>query len=256
MKINRLSSIIFLIIAVVLVATIFAGCGGSVDEEYQYNTVIETNENMPVVGEPEIEKITGYVEDKDQKFLKLPYAIENTDLEIVSIGKYSNATISEETDKEILALVVKNTSDQVVSFSTFNVKCDSKLTTTFSPTNLPAGMSALVYCESPYVAYEDVEILEISEPMAVMSDSLPMLDGVVGVDYKDGNFIITNLTDEKLGDVYVRYKNCSDGNVFLGGTTYSSMASDVGAYETYTVPAEYYVEGSSVIIAVENYIMD
>ncbi len=256
MKRNRVSSIIFLIISVVLVAAFFTGCGGSVAEEYQYNTVIETNENKPVEGEPEIESITGYVEDNKQKFLELPYAIENTDLEIVSIGKYTDENISEETDKELLAIVVKNNSDKVVSFSTFDVQYDTNLYTSFSPTNLPAGMSSLVYTEAPYIAYEDVKIFEISNPMAVMSDSLPMLDGTVGVDFKDGNFIITNLTGEDLGDVYVRYKTCGSGNVYLGGTTYSCMAADVKPYETYTVPAEYYVEGSSVIIAVENYIMD
>lgn len=260
MKSNKVSSIIFSAICFVLVCLMFTGCGkNSVDEEYEYNTVIETNENKPVVGEPEIEQITGFVEDKEQKFLDLPYTIENTDLEIVAIGKYSGVIVENGTTEDVtdvLAIIVKNSSDKIVSFSSFSVEYDNDATTGFNPTNLPAGMSSLVFTTTPYVDYEDVKKFEVSDPMAVMTDSLPMLEGTVGVDYKDGNFIITNLTGEELGDVYVRYKSCGDGNVYLGGATYSVMVSDVMPYETYTVAAENYVEGSSVIIAVENMKLD
>lgn len=260
MKAGNVSSIIFCAVCFVLVSVMLTGCGkNSVDEEYAYNTVIETNENKPVAGEAEIEKVTGFVEDKEQKLLKLPYAIENTDLEITAIGKYSgiineNGTTDEV--NEVLAIVVKNKSDKIVSFSSITALYDSDKTTAFNPSNLPSQMSSLVFTSTPYVEYIDVKKFEVTDSMAIMSDSLPMLDGTVGVDYKDGNFIITNLTSEELGDVYVRFKNCSDGNVYLGGATFSVMVPDVMPYETYTVPAQNYTEGTSVIVAVENMKLD
>lgn len=256
MKNNKLSSIIFLILCLVLVSIMVTGCGKrSVDEEYEYNTVIETNDKKPVNGEVQIDKITGYTEVKDQTFLELPYAIDNTDLVITSIGKFSGVvTDSGESEEvaDILAVIIKNNSDQILSFSSLTFEYGMDKTASFNPTNLPPSQSSVVFTSAPYVKYSDIKKLEIKDPMAIMTDTLPLLEDVVGVDYKDGNFIITNLTDKKLGDVYVRYKNCVEGNVYLGGATYSVMVSDVQPYETYTVPAEQYNEEQSVIIAVES----
>ncbi len=255
MKRNRVSAIICLVLTFVLVITLLSGCKTKVDKEYEYNNVIETNEKMPVEGEPELEAITGYVEDTQQKLLSLPYKIEDTELEITSIGTYTG--LYTETDKQesvenVLAIVVKNSSSQVVSFSTFSVQYDKEQFTSFTPTNIPANQSALILTAAPAVAYSDIKEFVVTDSMAVMSDSLPMLEGTVGVDFKDGQFIVTNLTGEELGDVYIRYKTCTDGNAYLGGITYSAMVSDVKPYETYKVDAPFYSEGAGVIIAVEN----
>ncbi|MBQ2972028.1 MAG: hypothetical protein IJE16_05725 [Ruminococcus sp.] len=252
---RRLSAIICLILTFVLVATMLSGCKTKVDEEYQYNNVIETNDKKPVDGEPEIEAISGYVEDAQQKLLSLPCKVKDLEIEIVSIGKYTGLYTENDKQEEVedvFALIVKNPTDQLVSYSTFTAQCGNELFATFSPTNIPAHQSALVLTTNAPVAYADVKEFKITDSMAVMSDSLPMLDGIVGVDFKDGQFIVTNLTGDELGDVYIRYKACTDGNAYLGGITYSAMVSDVQPYETYTVDAPLYSEESGVIIAVEN----
>ncbi len=255
MKRNRVSAIICMILTFVLVATMFSGCKTKVDAEYEYNNVIEINEKKPVEGEPEIEAITGYVEDTQQKLLSLPYNIEDTEIDIISIGTYTGLYTESDKQEEVenvLAIVVKNTSDQIVSFSNFSVQYGDEQFTSFTPTNIPANQSALVLTGYPAIAYADVKEFVVTESMAVMSDSLPMLEGTVGVDFKDGQFIVTNLTGDELGDVYIRYKTCSAGNAYLGGITYSVMVGDVMPYETYTVDAPFYSEESGVIIAVEN----
>lgn len=232
-----------------------AGCGKGVDEEYQYNTQIEINENKPVEGEADVTAITGYVEDTEQKFLELPYSVKDTDIEIVSIGKYSGVYSENGTNdevKDVLALVVRNKSAKVISYSNFTMKYDTDKECSFSPTNLPGNQSSLVFTGAEPVAYKDVKKLEYVDSMAVMSEKLPLLEGVVGVDYKDGKFVVTNLTGDDLGDVYIRFKNSTDGNAYLGGITYSVLVPDVKAYETYVVDAEDYDEATSVILAVEN----
>ncbi len=256
MKANRLSTIIFTIITLVLVATLITGCGG-VDKEYEYNTEIIINENAPVEGEPQLESIEGYVEDEKQDFIDLPYAIADTSLEVVSIGKYTGVYTdagNNESVEDILAIVVKNTSDKIVSYSNISFAYDDDIACSFSPTNLPSNQSAIVFTNTEKVPYKNVKKFECVDAMEVPSDELPLLKDKVGVDFKDGEFIITNLTNEELGDVYVRYKNFTDGNAYLGGITYSVVATDVKPYETYKVPAEDYNADTSVIIAVENYI--
>ncbi|MBR2715558.1 MAG: hypothetical protein IKB73_05070 [Ruminococcus sp.] len=262
MKKNKSTLIIcvcLVLVIAVVAAVLFMTSKRGVDKEYEYNTVIEVNEKAPVCGEPEISKIVGYSEDADQKFLKLPYEIKDTPLKIVSIGKYTGLYNDAEKSQEVedvLAVVVMNDSDKVVSYSNFTVEYstkDDKRTCSFSPTNLPAHQSSLVFTTNEPVKYSDVKSFNVTDPFAVLGDSLPLLEDKVGVDYKDGEFIITNLTNDNLGDVYVRYKNCVDGNVYLGGITYSVVAQGVEPYETYHVAADNYNEETGIIIAVESY---
>ncbi len=256
MKKNRTSIILLtsVILVLVTITAVLSGCGG-VDKEYEYNTEIIANENAPVNGSPEIDKLTGYVEDKEQDFVELPYAIEDTSLEVISIGSYTGPYVENgatEEVEDVLAIVVKNTSDKVVSYSSITVEYAEGTACSFSPTNIPSNQSALVFTNMETVPYKDVTSFVRTDSMEVLADSLPMLEDKVGIDFKDGKFIVTNLTNENLGDVYIRYKTISDGNAYLGGITYSVVVSNVEPYETYKVDAENYDVENSMIIAVEN----
>lgn len=255
MKKSRLSVILCLTALLLMVTVLFSGCGKGVDKEYEYNTVIISNDNAPVDGDAEIESLTGYTEDADQKFVELPFAVDDIGVEIVSVGKYTGPFTDNGTNdavEDVLAVVVRNTTDQVVSFSTFTVNYAPEKFCTFSPTNLPANQSALVFTVSEPVKYEDVKQFKITDSMSVLADGLPMIEDIVGVDFVDGQFIITNKTGDDIGDVYVRYKNCVEGNAYLGGITFSVVAMDMTAYETRKVDAKDFDPETSVIIAVEN----
>lgn len=257
MKRSKVSVSIFTSLVLVLVcfSLIFSGCKTGVDKEYEYNTEIMTNENAPVQGDADVEAITGYVEDAEQKLATLPYEIKDTDLVVTSIGKYTGVYTESGANEEasnILAMVVQNTSDKVVSYSSATIEYDEDKTFTISPTNLPAHQSVLVFSTGESIPYEDVKKFECIDSMAVMATELPLLKDVVGVDFVDGQFVVTNLTSEDLGEVYIRYKTFTEGNTYLGGITYSVMVPDVKAYETYKVDAEDFNEDTSIIIAVEN----
>lgn len=258
MKKNKITTILCVAVILVLVAVIVivAACSTrGVDKEYQYNTEIITNPNAPDNSGADIESISDFVEDTDQDFIDLPYTVDDTDIEIIAIGKYTGA-YSEVSDtdevEDVLAIVVKNNSQKVVSYSSISVDCGNGIECSFSPTNLPSGQSSLVFTNSNAVSYADVTKFECVDSMFVMADELSMLDGKVGIDYKDGEFIVTNLTGDNLGDVYIRYKNCSDGNVYLGGVTHSTVVKNVEPFETYKVSADSFDEQTSVIIAVES----
>lgn len=256
MKKSKLSIIICAILVLVFVVS-FAGCGKGVDKEYEYNTEIITNENAPDDGDVVVDDITGFVEVKDQKLLQLPYTIPDTDLVVTAIGKYTGqyieSGVNEET-KDAFAVIIKNMSDKVVSYSSIEVQLSDKEIRAFSPTNLPPNQSTLSFPINKVISFDDVTKFDVIESLVVPTDSLPLLEGKVGVDFKDGEFIITNLTDENLGDVYVRYKNFAPGNVYLGGITYSVVVNEMTAYETKKVKADSYSEDSSIIISVESVI--
>ncbi len=257
MKNTKLSLRILTTVILVLVCMTFVltGCKMGVDEEYKYNTEIISVDNAPQQGSADISAITGYSEDAEQTFVELPLEIKDTDIVVKSIGKYTGSynelgAVQDVTD--ILAIIVENTSEKIVSYSSITVEYDEDKTCVFNPTNLPPHQSMIVFTNSEPVAYSDVKKFECIDSMAVMASEFPLLEGVVGVDFVDGQFIVTNLTSDDLGDVYIRYKSCSDGNAYLGGVTYSVRVQDVKAYETYKIDAPDFNKETSVIIAVEN----
>lgn len=231
--------------------------------EYKYNTKIETAKKAPDEKAPEINNISGYTEDKNQKFFSSPISFDTkfgdsnvNILNVISVGKYTGEFEGEngiEQVTDVLAVVVNNPSDKALSIASFTVSYDDNKDCSFSPSNIPAKQSALILTNGQAVSYKDVKKFDCLLDYAVAQDKLPMIDKV-GVDFKDNECIITNLTSENLGDVYVRFKKYCDGNVYLGSKTYSVLAKDVQPYETYIVDAPEYNADNCVIIAVENHI--
>ena len=232
--------------------------------EYKYNTKIEISDNAPDEKDPEIKSISGYTEDNTKSLLKLPlsfdtkYGDSNVNiLDIISIGKYSGEFEAEDGVKQVtdvLAIVVKNPSDKALSIASLTVTYDDNKQCSFSPSNIPAKQSAIIMTNNDTVSYKDVKKFDCTLDYAVAQDELPLIKDKVGVDFKDGQCVITNLTSENLGDVYVRFKKYTNGNVYLGSKTYSVYAQNVQPYETYTVDAPEYSDDNCVIIAVENHI--
>lgn len=245
----------------------------SVADEYKYNTEIIKNDNAPSNNDAVISSIEGYTEVTDQNFISLPYEVRKDGekvYDIISIGKcngtfYDGAAKREFSDS--LAIVIKNTSDKVVSISNVSFAYAEGKTCTFTVSNLTPGKSALIFAdnytegkdgESPTltsVSYADVKKINVTVDQAILTASLPMLKDKVGVDYKDGNFIITNLTGENLGQVSVKFMQCADNdaNVFIGGNTCAVYQESVMPYETYIVDAKSFDPDKSTIVAVESY---
>lgn len=230
-------------------------------DEFTYNTEIITNPDAPTDDKPEISKIEGYTEIKDQKFLSLPMSfdakmngVDTEALRIVSIGSFTGTYIDgEESDvKDILAMVVTNPSDKVLSVASIDVAYDDSKVCSFTPSNIPPKCSALIMSDGMPVQYSDVKKLDMTLKFAVPQDQMTMINGKVGVDFKESQFIVTNLTDEPLGDVYIRYKRISDGNVYYGAKTFSVTADNLLPYETQMVDAPDFDAAKYVVISVEN----
>lgn len=254
-KLSNIMRVVAVLVLVLVITMVSVACSGGVDAKYQYNTEIISLENSPVSGDPVIEEITGFTEDKKQDFLELPYMVGDTNIQIVAVGSYTGPYVDNGTYEDVsdvLAIVITNTSDKIISYSNFTVEFAKNLKCSFSPTNIPAHQSALLLPLENAVSYDDVKKFEVTDSMQVLSNTLPLIAGTVGVDYKDGEFIITNLTGNNLGDVYIRYKNVSSGNVYLGGITLSEVVKDVQSYETYMVEVERFDPETSVIVSVES----
>lgn len=247
------------IIAVLALLTAFLlfGCsqtGGNSDSDHSDNTVILSNPDAPDSGDPDISAIAGYTE-KTVDGITTPAAVTDFDLDIVSVGSFSGRYIEDrgvDNCENIPAIIVRNKSDKVVSYADISVlygEGDDDITS-FIPTSIPAGCSALVLASDKELTFDKVKAFRILDMRSVTSDALTMLDGEVGVSYSDGAFFVTNLTDEKMGEVYVRYKYITPGNCYFGGITFSVNTEPLPAHKTQKLYASFDV-GECVIVAVE-----
>lgn len=245
------------ILSVILTAFLLFGCqqndvlGGDCTD----NTEILANPSAPVAGDPDLGAVSGYTA-LDIDGFELPYIVPDTTVEVLSVGSYSGGYFEDKSGDscaDIPAVVVRNTSDKVISYCALKARYGDteEAETAFVITNLPAGCCAVVLCQDKELSVEGVNRLELAKSSLIMSDSLNLICGTVGVKYEDGAFVVTNLTDRSIGEVYIRYKYISAGNVYLGGATFSVNTEALGARRTVKVFTGFDPD-DCVIIAVES----
>ena len=187
--------------------------------------------------------------------ISLPYNIENKNMEILSIGQYSGKFLEDgsDTDKEnILAIVVKNTSDKVIDYGEITMKISGKSgTLKFKVTNLKPGASVLVMESSGEVEFniQDRYIYVGSNSNTIKSTSLK--EDEVAITTKGNKITVENLTDKNINKVYVYYKTVSPGNCYLGGVTYRLKLQNVRSGKSVSAESRHFSNLSSEIIKVE-----
>ena len=187
--------------------------------------------------------------------ISLPYNIEKKNMEISSIGQYSGKFLEDgsDTDKEnILAIVVKNTSDKVIDYGEITMKISGKSgTLKFKVTNLKPGASALVMESSGEVEFntQDRYIYVGSNSNTIKSTSLK--EDEVAITTKGNKITVENLTDKNINKVYVYYKTVSPGNCYLGGVTYRLKLQNVRSGKSVSAESRHFSNLSSEIIKVE-----
>ena len=187
--------------------------------------------------------------------ISLPYNIEKKNMEILSIGQYSGKFLEDgsDTDKEnILAIIVKNTSDKVIDYGEITMKISGKSgILKFKVTNLKPGASAIVMESSGEVEFntQDRYIYVGSNSNTIKSISFK--EDEVAITTKGNKITVENLTDKNINKVYVYYKTVSPGNCYLGGVTYRLKLQNVRSGKSVSAESRHFSNLSSEIIKVE-----
>ena len=187
--------------------------------------------------------------------ISLPYNIEKKNMEILSIGQYSGKFLEDGSDKDkenILAIVVKNTSDKVIDYGEITMKISGKSgTLKFKVTNLKPGAAALVMESSGEVEFNtnDKNIYIGSNSNTIKTISLK--EDQIAITTKGNKITVENLTDKNINKVYVYYKTVSTGNCYLGGVTYRLKLQNVRSGKSVSAESRHFSNLSSEIIKVE-----
>lgn len=213
---------------------------------------------VPKADSVKVEEISGFNESTDEKVsgLKLPCSIENTNLVIENIGQYTGPFVEDGSDtptSNVLSILVKNNSDQVIQYGEIKIKINDTETVIFKVSNLASKTSALIMESTGKVEYNKEDKYQVVEGLDATIDEMSMMeDKIEIVKAEKKKITIKNKTSENLGTVYVYYKNIQDGGAYLGGITYRAKFENVKAGATVEAETSHYYKDSSQIVMVDN----
>ena len=210
----------------------------------------------------DINKIEGYTPAKSNEEglvanMTLPYSIPNKNLDILSIGQYEGKFVEDGSDDKkdnVLAIVVKNTSDKTISSGEIKLrKIGTSKSVKFIFTNLKAGSSALVMESTGEVNFNSEDKYVYVSSSVNTEDSTSLMEDKIEVTTKDKNITVKNLTNKNLNTVYVYYKIVTDGNCYLGGITYRAKFENVKGEKSVTADTLHFSNKNSEIIKIEQF---
>lgn len=210
----------------------------------------------------DINKIEGYTPGKSNEDglvadMTLPYSIPNKNLEILSIGQYEGKFVEDGSDDKkdnVLAIVVKNTSDKTISSGEIKLrKIGTSKSIKFIFTNLKAGSSALVMESTGEVNFNGEDKYVYISSSVNTEESTSLMEDKIEVTTKDKNITVKNLTNKNLNTVYVYYKIVTDGNCYLGGITYRAKFENVKGEKSVTADTLHFSNKNSEIIKIEQF---
>lgn len=210
----------------------------------------------------DINKIEGYTPAKSNEEglvadMTLPYSIPNKNLDILSIGQYEGKFVEDGSDDKkdnVLAIVVKNTSDKTISSGEIKLrKIGTSKSIKFIFTNLKAGSSALVMESTGEVNFNGENKYVYISSSVNTEESTSLMEDKIEVTTKDKNITVKNLTNKNLNTVYVYYKIVTDGNCYLGGITYRAKFENVKGEKSVTADTLHFSNKNSEIIKIEQF---
>lgn len=210
----------------------------------------------------DINKIEGYTPAKSNEEglvanMILPYSIPNKNLEILSIGQYEGKFVEDGSDDKkdnVLAIVVKNTSDKTISSGEIKLrKIGTSKSIKFIFTNLKAGSSALVMESTGEVNFNGEDKYVYISSSVNTEESTSLMEDKIEVTTKDKNITVKNLTNKNLNTVYVYYKTVTEGNCYLGGITYRAKFENVKGEKSVTADTLHFSNTNSEIIKIEQF---
>lgn len=249
-----MKKILMIIISAILICLIGLGIIGYYVEKDKAaeKTNVKTEEKVDQINEEEklivdsdkidVDKIEGYTAGENLAEqgnsevvtvagINLPYSIPNKNMEIISIGQYSGKFVEDGSDvnkDNVLAIIVKNTSEEVIDYGEINMKIIGKTDTIkFKITNLKPGVCTLAMESSGKIEFNPENKYIYMSSKNNMINDLSTMESQIAITTENKKITVANLSDENLNTVYVYYKTISPGGCYLGGITYRAKFENV-----------------------------
>lgn len=239
----------------------------NVKVEEKVDPIAEEEKLVVDINKLDIDKIEGYTsgegeasEDNGQNTtvggMSIPYSIPYKNMEIVSIGEYSGKFIEDGSDvnkENVLAIIVKNTSQEVIDYGEITMKIIGKTDTIkFKITNLKPGACTLAMESSGKIEFNSQDKYVYLDSKNNMVSNLSTMESQVAITTENKKITVENLSDKNLNTVYVYYKTISPGNCYLGGITYRAKFEKVEGGKSVSTNTIHFSNTNSEILKVES----
>lgn len=219
---------------------IFSLCSCKNEEETPDASLHPIDETQISVSTQEVEvsEIAGY-EAKESENSQIGIIVDSW-LKVISIGEVDGK----------LSVLVRNTADFDVQYAVLSVVCDGEALT-FPMSTLTAGSNAVLKCEADAKFQQKAQYYswKISDKV-IFEDKLSLYPEIFEIEGADGILSVKNISDENIdGDIYVYYKNVTDG-IYTEGTTYRVHIEGLRKGEKTQVMAEHYQKDVSKVLFV------
>lgn len=188
--------------------------------------------------------------DADSAEEPVQITLSDNRLQAEGLGRYAGSFLedgSDEATENVVSLLVKNNSDQMLQVGEITFQVNDSETATFFVTNLPAGASGLVL-ESNKRPYSEEDSYTYGDTVASFIDSPSLEEDKFEIAKEDGKLTLKNNTEESYEKIYVYYKYKQRNGTYMGGITYRTPFENVAAgSEVEAVAAHFRVEGSEIV---------
>lgn len=253
-----------LLLCALFLAAVLWGCGDTADStQTQPDTIpsgavtdvtnVESSVSTPDESGADIASIEGFTPEYTPNGELSALAITDAPVVLSSVGSYFGKYVedgSDEAVENICAVVIKNTGDKPIQYATVNLTAEDGTEYCFVLSTLPAGCSALVL-ESEKKAYTQTLAECTISADVTQCEELVLEEEKVRVTFNGELLRLKNLTDTDFRAVYVRYKNYTAGNVYLGGITYNATFESVTAGGSSEYDSTHFYTGGSQVLMIQ-----
>lgn len=197
----------------------------------------------------QIRKFKGFT-PFDDKNLNQNLVLDEENLKITAIGKYTGTYMEDGSDDQIenvAAMIVKNESDKALQIAEVEISINNEETALFRITNLPAGGTVMALDLNRLICSDKGTVSKASEAVRFF-EKVPMAEEKLEVSGEDNRVTLKNLSEDTYPMVYVYYKTRIEKDLYLGGITYRIPFEEIeGKTQIDTDAAHYSPEKSEIV---------
>ena len=186
-----------------------------------------------------------------RQLVTFPTSLEQDRLEIASLFQFTgmNPDCGNAEGTDVAAIQLKNISGEHLAQLRLTVRLTSGRELTFTASDLPAGMSAMVFeqANTPMATGDACEELRCE---AVFEARSPVLEDQLAIQVEESTVTLTNRTEQPMEAVTIYCHSMMEGESF-GGLTYGYEAGSIAPGETVSVEALDCFLGEAAVVRVE-----
>lgn len=166
----------------------------------------------------------------------------------VEISRFSGGFVEDGSDtqvQDVAAILVANNTGKFLELATVTYQVGDR-TAVFRVTGLPSGKRAWVL-ESNRLTLSDGDELVLEDCQETYNPNAILFSDALEVSRQGHSLTLTNISDKRLSNVVVYYKNTLKDGSYMGGITYFISFGDLAPGDSVTKAKDHFGDNSEIV---------